>query len=226
MARWLPIVTTTGVSAPAVRRGGQRTLSTQASPTSRAGSGTTDTGIPSATRLAMASDTSPAVGRPSEKSTKPGTCPGSSSDRACRSARSRSVVSRRTGDFGLAGSSAASSRSAAVDSITVASAPNATMRQCAGFDFGVERVDLRRGLGDRAARDAVRDVHEIDDGHPRRAHRDHRTGQRQRERREEQRSADRLKHLLARIEVGAAEAAREPHERQRREQPQRAWSGQ
>ena len=131
--RWLPTITAAVTSAPGTTRDGSAISSTHVSPRSRGVIGSTDTGTPAAARRSTAARESPAVSRPSEKSTTRGTAPGRSSARAASSPRSTSVPERSTTSRCPAFTSrSASVRSAAVSSSAAASAPNTTMRLCAG----------------------------------------------------------------------------------------------
>ena len=221
-SRWLPMPTVATNAAPAERRLGRSSVSIHVSPRDRGASGSMETGMRSDASRVTAAPVSPAVGWPSLKSTMRGMWPGASCARAPSSAASRSVPRRSIASSAREGSTCASLRSAAVLSTTAAVEPKATIREWAGRSARLEPVDLLRGLFDRAARHAVRDVHGVDDGLPARAGRHDGPGQRQRERREQQRSESGLRPPLTGIEVRARNRVRQPHERKREQQPQGA----
>ena len=93
------------------------------------------------------------------------------------------------------------------------------------MDRAVQLFDAGGRVLDGVPRYAVRDVHQIHDGQPRRARRQDRATEREHERAEQQRPDDRLKRALARIERRPRDEVRDPDERQQRQQPQRRRNG-
>jgi hypothetical protein len=89
----------------------------------------------------------------------------------------------------------------------------------------VQLVDPAGGRLNGRSRDTVRDVNQVHDRLPGRAGRNHRPRKRDRERDENERAQARLQPSLARIEVRAREAVREPYERYGSEEPECRRSG-
>ena len=132
---------------------------------SRGAIGSTNTGMPSPRAAPRPRPTSPVVSRPSVNSTMRGTCPGRSSARAwLQRLLEIGGLAARSGRGAVASDPGGELAQARVSTRAPAtSGAKGDDARMIGPELAVERVDARRRVGDRLARDAVRHVDEVHD---------------------------------------------------------------